>query len=58
MDAAVKKITAPQERMVKLLQAKDKKATLLEMAGGWKGATAQGRRAQHSVSMRHVLAAV
>ncbi|GAB4813192.1 hypothetical protein N2152v2_000238 [Parachlorella kessleri] len=33
VDKTVSSVTAPQERMVKLLQAKDKKATLLEMAG-------------------------
>ena len=33
VDKTVSSVTAPQERMVKLLQARDKKATLLEMAG-------------------------
>lgn len=37
VDTAAASLAAPQERLKKLLEAKDKKAVLLEMAGGWQG---------------------
>ena len=33
IDSKMKELTAPRERVMKLLQAQDKKAVLLQMAG-------------------------
>lgn len=35
VEAAAQSLAAPQDRLKRLLEAKDKKAMLLEMAGGW-----------------------
>jgi hypothetical protein len=43
VEIAAKTLAAPQERLKRLLEAKDKKAVLLEMAGGWVGGWAGGR---------------
>lgn len=42
MEAAAQTLAAPQDRLKRLLEAKDKKAALLEMAGAW-GARAPGQ---------------
>ena len=42
VEIAAKTLAAPQERLKRLLEATDKKAVLLEMAGGWVGGWVAG----------------